>query len=313
MTSLKTYEIDVSVVIPAYRAVDFINRAIDSALAQSGVQLEIIVVDDACPMGTGDAVRRHYHDNPRIQVAVLSENGGPSAARNVGFSLAKGEWIAILDADDAFDAGRLKRLVDAGRLHKADVIADNVRLYDAIRHSLSEPKVKSIEKPTSIDIHRLVAGSRPETGDLDFGLLKPAFRRSFIETTNIKYPLDIRHGEDFHLYFDIIMAGGAFVVIPEAGYHWTLRNSGNSQTNIDYIQQVKDTRSLKTLERVAGDERLTDLLEQRCAALIRLHERRGYISALKNRNYVSVAIQILRRPHLARDLVYSIRRRLGVA
>ncbi len=52
MTSLKTYEIDVSFVIPAYLAVDFINRAIDSALAQSGVQLEIIVVDDACPMGT---------------------------------------------------------------------------------------------------------------------------------------------------------------------------------------------------------------------------------------------------------------------
>jgi succinoglycan biosynthesis protein ExoO len=313
MTNLKTYEIDVSVVIPAYRAVDFINRAIDSALAQSGVRLEIIVVDDACPMSTGDAVRRQYHDNSSVKVAVLPENGGPSAARNVGFSLANGEWIAILDADDAFDAGRLKRLIDAGRLIEADVIADNVRLYDAIRHSLSEPKIKSIKKPTVIDIYSLVAGSRPETGDLDFGLLKPAFRRAFIETANIKYPLNIRHGEDFHFYFDIIMAGGKFIVIPEAGYHWTLRNSGNSQTNIDYLQQVNDTRSLKTLESVEGDERLTGLIEQRCAALIRLHDRRAYISALKKRNYISVAMQILRRPHLARDLAYSIRRRLGVA
>ncbi len=313
MTSLKTYEIDVSVVIPAYRAVDFISRAIDSALAQSGLELEVIVVDDACPMGTGDKVRRHYRDHPNVSVIVLPENGGPAVARNVGFSQAKGEWIAVLDADDAFDAGRLQRLVDTGRSFEADIVADNVRLYDAVRDSLSEPKVKSIKVPTKVDLHGLVAGSRPETGDLDYGLLKPAFRKSFIEHCKITYPSKIRHGEDFHFYFDLIRAGAVFLVIPEPGYQWTLRSSGNSQTKIDYLQQVNDTRSLKRLPIVAGDPRLVTLLEDRCNALVRLHERRAYISALKRRDFVAVAMYIIKRPHLMRDLSHSVRRRLGVS
>jgi len=313
MVESGTSELDVSVVIPAYRAADFIQRAIDSALAQSGVKLEIIVVDDACPMSTGDAVRQSYRDVPNVKVTVLPRNSGPAAARNVGFALAKGEWIAVLDADDAFENGRLQRLVDAGRTLKADVVADNVRLYDAVRDSVSEPKIRSITHDTQVDLHMLVSGSRPETGDLDFGLLKPAFRRSFVEKSGIKYPSDIRHGEDFHFYFDLISAGAKFYIVPEAGYLWTLRSSGNSQTKIDYIQQVKDTRSLKEVKAVSGDKDLIDLLEKRCAALIRLHERRAYIAALKRGNYGSVAFQILKRPHLARDLAHSIRRRLGVA
>ena len=67
------------------------------------------------------------------------------------------------------------------------------------------------------------------------------------------------------------------------------------------------------MDAVSGDKALIDLLEKRCAALIRLHERRAYIAALKRGNYGSVAFQILKRPHLARDLAHSIRRRLGVA
>jgi len=86
----------VSVIIPAYNAIDYIDAAIASALAQTGVAVEVIVVDDGSSDGTWEKLQE-YGD--RI-VPVRQTNGGPAKARNHGARLATGEWLAFLDADD---------------------------------------------------------------------------------------------------------------------------------------------------------------------------------------------------------------------
>ena len=86
----------ISVVIPAYNAGGFIKRTIDSVLAQTYRDYEVIVVDDGSTDNTAEAVRS-YAGKVRY---IYQENAGDGPARNTGIRAAKGDWIAFLDHDD---------------------------------------------------------------------------------------------------------------------------------------------------------------------------------------------------------------------
>ena len=96
-------QLDISVVIPAYNSAAHIGRAIDSVLAQTRPPEEIIVVDDGSTDDTSRIVRS-YGDKVRL---IEQANAGASAARNTGIHAARGEWIALLDADDQWLPTRL--------------------------------------------------------------------------------------------------------------------------------------------------------------------------------------------------------------
>ncbi len=97
----------ISVVIPAYNCKETIGTAIDSALKQD-VLLEILVIDDGSEDGL-DAVMQEYQQDDRIRYVKNEKNIGPSATRNRGVQLAKGEYIAFLDADDYWVENKLSR------------------------------------------------------------------------------------------------------------------------------------------------------------------------------------------------------------
>jgi len=95
----------ISVVIPAFDSEATIARAIESVLAQTYKDYEIIVVDDGSKDGTGDAVRA-FGDKVNY---IYQENAGVSVARNTALAAAKGEWIAFLDADDQWLPDKLEK------------------------------------------------------------------------------------------------------------------------------------------------------------------------------------------------------------
>jgi len=99
----------VSVVIPTYNRRDIVGRAIDSALAQSYRNLEVIVVDDGSTDGTEAALHDLYGERIRV---VRQENRGVSAARNHGMRLARGDFIALLDSDDQWHTDKIGKQVD---------------------------------------------------------------------------------------------------------------------------------------------------------------------------------------------------------
>jgi glycosyltransferase involved in cell wall biosynthesis len=88
----------VSIVIPTYNRASIVRRAIDSVLAQTFDDLEILVVDD----GSTDDTRAALAGYPERVRTIHQENGGPAAARNHGMRLARGEYIGFLDSDDAY-------------------------------------------------------------------------------------------------------------------------------------------------------------------------------------------------------------------
>lgn len=98
----------VSVVIAAYNSERFIAEALESVLAEVSEQDDVIVVDDGSTDGTADIVRRY----PTVRL-VQQRNAGPAAARNTAIQSSSAAYIAAIDHDDLWPAGRLDRMVAA--------------------------------------------------------------------------------------------------------------------------------------------------------------------------------------------------------
>jgi glycosyltransferase involved in cell wall biosynthesis len=116
----------VSVVIPTYDRARLVCEAIDSALAQEGVALEVVVVDDGSRDDTPAVLAARYGADPRVRV-VRQANAGTASARNAGNDLARGEYVSPFDSDDLMKPGRLAKMAAALDAHpEADlVIADS--------------------------------------------------------------------------------------------------------------------------------------------------------------------------------------------
>jgi len=97
----------VSVIIPAYNSADYIEEALESVFKQTFQDFEILVIDDGSTDDTG-AILEKYKD--RIEYC-FQENGGPASARNQGIRMARGEYIAFLDADDIWLATKLEKQI----------------------------------------------------------------------------------------------------------------------------------------------------------------------------------------------------------
>lgn len=94
----------VSVVIPTYNNSAFLAEAVESVQSQDFGDVEIVIVDDGSNDDTENILRRLESDDVRI---AQQPNGGPAKARNLGISMAQGDWVAFLDADDHWLSGKL--------------------------------------------------------------------------------------------------------------------------------------------------------------------------------------------------------------
>jgi glycosyltransferase involved in cell wall biosynthesis len=120
----------ISVVIPVHNCARYLGEAIESVLTQGGpADVEVIVVDDGSTDDSA-AVARSY--GPRVTCHSEPESRGPGAARNRGVAMARGEFVAFLDADDVWSASKLTRQLAVMRAKpRADLS------FGAVRHFIS--------------------------------------------------------------------------------------------------------------------------------------------------------------------------------
>ena len=103
---------EISVIVPVYKAEDYLHACVDSILSQTVSDFELILVDDGSPDGCGAICDDYAARDSRVRV-IHQENQGQAAARNHAFSIAKGEWVCFVDSDDAVHPQMLERLGQA--------------------------------------------------------------------------------------------------------------------------------------------------------------------------------------------------------
>ena len=110
----------VSVIIPSYNAADYIAQTLESVLAQTLTDIEVIVVDDGSTDNTRNIVADFANKDPRLML-VEQANQFAGVARNNGMSKARGKYLYFLDADDYIESNALEELVNAIEQHGADI------------------------------------------------------------------------------------------------------------------------------------------------------------------------------------------------
>lgn len=126
----------VSVVMPAFNHEKYVGAAIESVLNQSYKNFELIVIDDGSTDRTGEVVQS-YKD-PRLKY-VYQNNQDAYNALNHGFSIAKGDFIAILNSDDMYTKNRLKRLLKIGKKTKAACMFTDVQPISETGDQINDP------------------------------------------------------------------------------------------------------------------------------------------------------------------------------
>ncbi len=211
----------VSVVVANHNGAAFLADALRSTLAQSLASFDVHLVDDAST-DSSLAVAAGFAADPRLHIHRLPRNLGPAAARNHGLAAARGEWIAVVDADDIIHPQRLERLVAVARADAADIVADDLLLFEQNRlappHRLLRGRLAAA--PSWISAVQYASANRLGSGTVALGYLKPMFRASLLSQFHLAYAEDLRVAEDFDLILRMLARGARFRLVPELLYFY---------------------------------------------------------------------------------------------
>lgn len=188
----------VSVVIPVYNKSAFLPRALESVLAQTFQNFEILLVDDGSTDAGLDAVG-HIRDS-RVRL-IWQSNQGVSSARNTGVKLARSPLIAFLDADDSWEPGFLAAMIELRRRFPgAGLIAGNYRIVDP-RQGSQPARIAGLprfrRRFQSRDYFRLGTG-----GELPMSASSVCVPRAVLEEVG-GFPVGEKMGEDQHVWWRI--------------------------------------------------------------------------------------------------------------
>ncbi len=311
---------DISIILACYNARRFIGNALDSVLAQEGPSLEVLVVDDGSTDDTPSQVAGIAARDRRVRLIAGGHNQGPGFARNLALSEAQGDWIGVLDADDAFAPGRLSHLFALARTSNADIVSDNLQLVE----EGSGESLGVMFPPSWINQRRELPALTYVEGNIGqrnvsrraYGYMKPLVRRAFLEQHRIVYRIS-RFAEDYILGLDLLLAGARWIVTPEAFYLYSVRSDSLSAACSDEMLEIllAAEQPLSGSPSVKTDPRLRAALHRHSLTVLRALQWNRFMRHLKDRRPVSAARVALSdpaaTPYLAGELFALARRKVG--
>ncbi len=201
----------VSIIIPCYNDAQYIEQSVLSAINQTFLNKEVIVVDDGSNAET-KAVLKNL--TPRITKLITQENQGQSNARNAGIKEAKGAYILVLDSDDYFEPTFCEKAIEVFESRK------DVKLISSFVNKLNDGKIIDIFKLHGGNISQFLSNNQATGGC--------AFLKSDFERVN-GYDESMRNGfEDWEFYIRLLKDGGESYVIKEPLFNYRLRNDSTT-------------------------------------------------------------------------------------
>ncbi|NBN77677.1 glycosyltransferase [Microvirga tunisiensis] len=189
-----------SVIIPCYNAARTIGTTLRSIADQTLLPVEVICVDDCSRDDTVEVIRAFAATCPAPEIILhrMPQNGGPSLARNAGWSMARGDHVAFLDSDDIWHPRKLEIQMRVMQ-ETGSFGSSHARKVDL---SLSPPPAVEVPAPQPLSFTGLLYWSRIITSSV-------VLRNS----PDYRFPEDMRYSEDFKLWCRILADGHRFMLI----------------------------------------------------------------------------------------------------
>ncbi|MFI1930923.1 CDP-glycerol glycerophosphotransferase family protein [Streptomyces sp. NPDC020330] len=227
-----------SVIVPAFRVQAYLHACLDSVLAQSFKDYEVVVVDDCSPDACGPIADEYARRDPRVTALHLPRNTGLGPARNAGMARAGGDYLIFLDGDDTLLPDALQTIAD-----RIDATGGpDVLMYDYARTYWTGRSVRNV-----LAAHLDEGGpatfrlsDRPELLRLLMVVWNKAYRRAFIEAEGFTFPPG--YYEDTPWTYPVLMSAGSIAVLDAVCVSYRQRRRGNilsttSEKHFDVFDQ----------------------------------------------------------------------------
>lgn len=205
----------ISIIIAVYKCEDYIEECTRSLFEQTLDNIEYIFINDATPDNSfhilNNIIKKYPNRKPEIKIINLEKNGGVANARQIGITLARGEYIIHADSDDWVDKDMYERLYIKAKETDADIVGCN------FRHEFTN---------NQYDFHQQYANTKEENirrlinGRIFPSLCTSLTRRSLISDNNVSFPIGKNMGEDLFFNLQIYLYAKKIVGMDWAPYHY---------------------------------------------------------------------------------------------
>lgn len=219
----------VSVIVPIYNVEPYLKRCVDSLLAQTYSNYEILLVDDCSTDNSGKIAKEYAQAHPELCRFIPREvKGGSSATRNTGMEAAQGEWLAFVDSDDWVTEDYISAMYEVVQRDQADIVVNSsyyVYYNEKSSHIVcSAPKINT----SSALNDKLV--------ELRFFAWSKLYRQSCFSDQNFRFPEDIWRCEDISTIIPLFTHVNKIAVFHQPSYFYFQRSNSlsNVNNNIDF-------------------------------------------------------------------------------
>lgn len=237
---MKDNSLKVSIIIPVYNASKTVKRLLDSIKIQTLTDFEALLIDDGSTDGSAKILDEYSDVDNRFKV-VHKQNGGVSAARQIGIELAKGEYVIHADSDDWVDQTMLEELYAKAENDDADIV-----ICDFFSNTDTEQTLCK-QQPSKLKAESVL---RELFQQLHGSCCNKLVRRACYNKYNVRFPKGINHCEDLLFWAQLLQHTDVKVsYLPKAYYHYVVNDNSITRhfTHETYEMRLRFRDKLKEL------------------------------------------------------------------
>lgn len=218
----------VSIIIPVYNLEGYISKCLESVMAQTYKNIEIVVIDDGSSDNTQEIIKEKMKVDSRIKY-VFQKNSGVSSARNKGIDKSEGEYILFVDADDYIKKDMIEKLYS--EINKNQIVVSRLSNENAIVSN------KSYIIDVQLFLKDIMMGNNSQTA---CGIL---FEAELIKKHNIRFRKDFKYGEDFIFTIEYVLNIQSKIIFIDEKFYFVEERIGSASRNFN-IDIYKDISKL---------------------------------------------------------------------
>jgi len=250
----------VSIIVPVYKVEKYLARCVESLLAQTFNEIEIVLVDDGSPDRCGELCDEYAERYPEKVCVIHKENGGLSDARNAGLKVARGKYVLFVDSDDYILPESCERFLAVAEKTKADIVVGNAV---AVREDVEQP----IRRSSALEENKVYSPADFLVTELSNGIFwRPSwmnlYRTAFLRENELWFVKNLLH-EDEEWTLRAVLAAKRIAYCNIDFYRYIIREGSITQTkNLDrnITDSLRIYKEKLSIYRDLPKSRLRDLL-----------------------------------------------------